>query len=302
MVARHAHVPYTVPVSLFHMAIFFIASGYLYTEKNNSDFYHLKNFVFRRLKSIWLPYVITTSAFILLNNLFISIGFYTVDPNFLEYDGMGVTSLAHVYSSWEMLILLIKGFFMKSFTQLSGALWFLHTLFWGMIAYAIISYFLKKISQKESLYLVSQGLISILFLGIGYYCSLYGISLKNYNRMFTVYILIYIGFLLRKYRIMEFLTSRSRVLKITTFVASLVVLFIGYKSDNIISLSNNYIVNPVYFLSMSLAGWFFLYLFSDYLKTHTILCRKVLPYIGKNSIWIVCLHFLAFKFGMSVKT
>lgn len=45
MVLRHARAPYSDFVLLFHMAVFFIASGFLYNEKYSKSFDGIKIFV-----------------------------------------------------------------------------------------------------------------------------------------------------------------------------------------------------------------------------------------------------------------
>lgn len=88
MVYRHAEAPFSKFVLSFHMALFFIASGYLYNElriNSAGDYY---KYVARKIKSLWILYVLFNGCFIALQNLFIRFNVYTNNPEFLiEYPG-----------------------------------------------------------------------------------------------------------------------------------------------------------------------------------------------------------------------
>ena len=56
MVVRHAEAPYSDFVLLFHMAIFFIASGYLYNDKHAESIQSVVKFTLRKLRSLYLPF------------------------------------------------------------------------------------------------------------------------------------------------------------------------------------------------------------------------------------------------------
>ena len=85
MVAGHSDAPFTKFVYLFHMAIFFIASGYFYKDEYS---YNIKSFILffrRKLKQLWFPFFFWNSIFTLLNNFFIKINIYTNNNSIYEY-------------------------------------------------------------------------------------------------------------------------------------------------------------------------------------------------------------------------
>ena len=59
MVFRHARGPYSDFVLLFHMALFFIASGYLYKRDNEYTKNNFVKFIKRKLKSLWCAKIVT---------------------------------------------------------------------------------------------------------------------------------------------------------------------------------------------------------------------------------------------------
>lgn len=90
MVAGHAGAPFTHFVYLFHIAIFFIASGYFFKQDSAMNFYTIKAAMFRKMKQLWLPFVIWNSIYILFHNFFIKINVYTDNPEILNCVSGGV--------------------------------------------------------------------------------------------------------------------------------------------------------------------------------------------------------------------
>lgn len=87
MVVGHASWKYMHIFLLFHMAVFFMVSGYLFQDRNADSIKSIIGFAIRRLKRLYIPWFLTNSAFLLCNNIFLKIGFLTNNHAFLE-DGM----------------------------------------------------------------------------------------------------------------------------------------------------------------------------------------------------------------------
>lgn len=81
MVMGHSGFPFTKYIYLFHMSIFFIASGYLYKDKDSDTLYSIFKFIFRKIKSLWLPYVGGMILFTMFHNVFMRIGIYCSKEN-----------------------------------------------------------------------------------------------------------------------------------------------------------------------------------------------------------------------------
>lgn len=69
MVFGHSGAPFTDWIYLFHMALFFIASGYLWNERNAVTKKNVVQYVKRKAKSLWLPFVLI-NLFLLLHKIF----------------------------------------------------------------------------------------------------------------------------------------------------------------------------------------------------------------------------------------
>lgn len=63
MVAGHSGFPFTRFIYLFHMAIFFIASGFCFKSQSSDNIGTTIKFVKSRFVKLWLPYVVWTAVF-----------------------------------------------------------------------------------------------------------------------------------------------------------------------------------------------------------------------------------------------
>ena len=73
MVAGHCGAPFTSYIYLFHMAIFFISAGYCFNEKHAISVDSVKKYILKKIKTLWIPYVLGITVFTVLNNFFIKI-------------------------------------------------------------------------------------------------------------------------------------------------------------------------------------------------------------------------------------
>ena len=287
MVCGHAYAPFTHFIYLFHMAIFFIASGYCYKDKNSENVYEIKKFVFRKLKGLWFPYVVWMIIFTLCHNLFIDLNIYTSNPLLLKY-----SAISHVISPLgknDIIKNIIKAILLHGSSQMASAFWFLATLMELSIFYCLADFVIKKVT-KSGWHGYMQGSISIIFLLIGYYMSIKNVELLGINRVFSYYILFFLGIVLKKYVNYDEIENRY---KIISFGLSLIILLVGNKLGTI-ALNENQYVNPLYLIIMSLSGWILIYEISSSLKKNKQI-SKIFICIGKHTLAVVVLHFLFFK-------
>lgn len=156
MVGGHCGMPFTQFIYLFHMAIFFMASGYCFNASNSETIQSVLSFVKRKFKGLWFPYVLWTAVFSLLHNVFIKIGIYSPEPWSISEIGKNI----------------IKSLFLHGHTQLGSALWFVSTLMQIAVLYCCIDYVIKKVAVSKKANFLLQGAVSIVFLVVGYRCAL----------------------------------------------------------------------------------------------------------------------------------
>lgn len=290
MVLGHSYAPFRQFIYLFHMAIFFIASGYLFNEKYSDNLKSVIRFIGRKFKSLWFPYVLWTTIFTLLNNVLIRCNIYTDNPMLLEYVSGPYIHTTDYMSLQQMIKCIIKSFFFGSSTQLGGAFWFISTLMKLVVFYCIVDYLLKKIIKYKYL-LIAQSVLSVILLAFGYFFSLKGFSFFGFAKVCSYYYLIVLGIFIRRYKISEKISSSdisNALVLLLSFIALLILENFGS-----IALDTNHYTNPLFFVVVSFVGWEFCFTLSCLIKKVNI--SSAITYLGKNTMPIIILHFLSFK-------
>lgn len=290
MVGGHCGAPFTEFVCLFHMAIFIMASGYCYKQSNSNTIYSVFNFVYRKFKALWFPYVLWTAIYTLCHNFFIKINVYTNNPLFVEMVQGKYNRITNYYSFEKMVKNIGKAFMLQGGTQLGGAFWFLAMLLGISILYCILEFAIRHI-VKEKYYDLAQAICAVVFLAIGYWYRLVEKPLWGCARIFSCYILFYIGYMIKKKSIL--CKIRKKTWHIVILLTCFLVLMLSKDYGNI-DLGNNLYNNPVFLLLVSLSGWLFVYELAS-LIVKTRLLVRVTSCIGQNTLAIVILHFLCFK-------
>lgn len=295
MVVRHARAPYSEIILLFHMAIFFIASGYLYDGSKIKDIRSLKDFIIKKIKGLWVPQFFFSVLFVILNNLFIQLNVYTDAPEYLVANGAEITyrRLAVHYNLLDIAKQIIKAVFFQCQTQVGGALWFFQTLFIVLVMYAGVDFILNRIKNQKAIGII-KGFIAVILLFMGYYCSLNGMMLRGISRAFSVFILLYIGEHLRCFKRYTDRVNSSVYKEIFLSVISIAILLIAHSYGEI-DLSSNSIENPLFFLVVSLVGWFLMYSIASVILRLNGKLPSAISYISMHSVSIIALHFLCFK-------
>ena len=109
-------------IYMFHMPLFFFCAGYCFKE----SYYHTPiKFVWRRVKGLWWPYVKWSALFLLLHNLFFTVGFYDTTSN-------------HLFNK-EELLQHATSIITTQWQEQLQPFWFLKALLFGsLIAYSIL--------------------------------------------------------------------------------------------------------------------------------------------------------------------
>lgn len=272
IVMGHTAFRYTHFIYLFHVAIFFIIAGYLFKEEHSANIEELKKFIFVKIKRLYIPFLIGNGICVILNNFFIDINLYS--------------SASHSYYTMkEVFINLLKVILFRKNTEMLGATWFLPILFWISAIYASIEYITRKNTSKQKN--IVQLSVSLIFLIVGLY-----LAEKNVNiirlQIFTCYIFFALGKIISKLKI-----NINDKMKTVVLIFCLIMLVI-LNSFGTIEISQNKYTNILYFISVSLLGWYFIYELSYFVSKIKIF-TNILNYIGKNTMPILILHFIAFK-------
>lgn len=268
MVNGHAGVPIVRWIYLFHMALFFLVTGYCMKDKYSNTKEDLILFIKRKIKSLYVPCVMFNVFLTLFHNVFVKI--YILNENLYNIKQLGLE--------------ILKCILFSGGNQLGGAMWFLRTMCISLLIYMLLEYILKKVCFKH--YEMIKFIIFFILLICSWKIGL-KISRNQYFNIFTVLILYQIGHVIKKYNF--------KIKNIYgCFVLSMCILIILTKMRVVINLNNNKIYNPVVFIVASISGYIFCYSFSKIIEKYQHLAL-ILQYIGQNTLPIMMLHFLAFK-------
>lgn len=290
MIYGHA-AKYTSFVALFHMAVFFIASGYCFCPEKVRGTRNLVKYFARKIQSLWVPYFAYETIYILLHNSFICMNFYTDNPAFLTDCSNPITKLFNKMSANEMATQIVKNALFQGDTQIGGALWFLQTLFFATVLYGVVQFILQRMFSKDYVILGMQGIISIVFLLVGYYCSVHGITAKHLDRVMSCYWMLFAGYAIRQYALMDKLFEKMNKVICAFFSTIILVISLSFGK---VSLNANMYPNPLFLVVVSIVGWVLLYAVADILSGDHFIGR-FLQYISMHSIPVIALHFLSFK-------
>ncbi len=200
-----------------------------------------------------------------------------------------MASIHTTMSAKEIGLNIVKGLFMAGHTELGGAFWFLRILFYISVAYVIIDFCLRKALKSQNRVIIAQGIISALFLAVGFIMSLKKIEIFATDRFFSCYCLYYIGMLLSKINSVKL---KLWYYLIFTIIGCTIVTILSHFGS--ISIGDNNYVNPAFMLAASLGGWFFLFGIAGLLENIKYI-NTIFIVLGQNTLALVIFHFLCFK-------
>lgn len=284
VVAGHSGFQYTEFIYLFHMATFFMISGYLFNDKYTDSFKMMLKFMKAKIKTIWLPYFIWSVIFICANNLFIRIHIYS---NTAIKNDVVTIPAATFYDLKDMIKLILRGFYFSARTEMGGTFWFFKTLFGVVMLYAVLDFMMKKTFRQERVREIIHSIVGIIFIVVGYLCTMNKKVLFGIPIILSIYLLYHIAVMIRRKKLMERMPKKTII-----GIASFMILLICQRTGKI-TLNGNHYNNPVFLLIASLSGWSLIYILSE--KIEKIKWLQWLSKVGKHSLSIMILHLISFK-------
>lgn len=245
---------------IYHLAIFFWCSGYLYKPRKIKDFFR------KVVSSYYIKYVIVCLVSLFFIPLWVKLGVYT-SINFKT-----------------LLIRIARIFAFRMGGVYVSAIWFIAFLCLSYIIFYATRSLLEKYGQK-ALVLVDS------FLGV------LGIILVLNKKIEVYYInlallmqpILGFGQYCRKNN--DFLKKSRKIYWVPVTAVLIIVLnrFTGQE----IELSKSMIYGGIGFYPMAFLGIIFVLSLAELIRT---VCKgKVISNIGKNSFYIMSFHFMSFK-------
>lgn len=269
VVMGHSYPPLPHFIDLFQMQLFFFISGYFY-----KDYYdeHPIELIFKRLKSLYIPFLLYSLFFLSLHNLLFKLNVYSSEVYF-----QGGNS--HVYTLKNFMHNLISIVTFNNTEQLGGAFWFFTSLFTTVILFCFLRIISKKLLPDKYVTLLSV-MIIILFI-IGYYTKLP----RSMSTSFVALFIYYLGYLYKKF---EKGINLSGKFAVVCFLLLLRASFMGS-----INMSNNTYTSILFLIISSVLGIYMTIYMSK--KIDHLGFKRFFQYPGENTVVILALHLLSFK-------
>ena len=275
---------------------FFVLSGYFF-KLDNLD--NTSDFVIRRTKTLYLPFIKWGVFFLILHNLFFEVGFLS------ESYGNAQGGVTHPYNwtqatqhLWSMV------FNMSGYDPfLAGAFWFFRALFLANIAFIFRFKATRQLGKFKTSTLQVVSVIVLAFLLALWQASMglhiTGVAQGGYRELMGI-VLLGIGFLLRRadetpdssiwHNPIIMLAASSVVLMILTFVYPISM---AAKPGSVLSVPILTVAGTAAFIWLRGLSEFILQLPEKY--------TQWLQFTGENSLYIFVFHLLAFKVASMIK-
>lgn len=275
---------------------FFVLSGYFF-KLDNLD--NTSDFVIRRTKTLYLPFIKWGVFFLILHNLFFEVGFLS------ESYGNAQGGVTHPYNwtqaaqhLWSMV------FNMSGYDSfMAGAFWFFRALFLANIAFIFLFKATRQLGKFKTSTLQVVSVIVLAFLLALWQASMglhiTGVAQGGYRELMGI-VLLGIGFLLRRadetpdssiwHNPIIMLAASSVVLMILTFVYPISM---AVKPGSVLSVPILTVAGTAAFIWLRGLSEFILQLPEKY--------TQWLQFTGENSLYIFVFHLLAFKVASMIK-
>ena len=284
MVIGHCGVPWDIDkfIYQFHMPLFFFCSGYFI--KNIEDNSSLLNVYKKKIKGLYLKFLIWSMIFLSLHNIFIDLNIYN--------DAIS-TWAEYPYSAKQLLNKAVKiTFSMNGHEQLIRSFWFFKQLFLASIFVSTIIFFTNKVTNyKHSHLMLLIGLLIMTIISKYYNWAIPAIWDISLVFMSSTYYLS--GYIFRKYKILRKLNNTSFSILFFIF------LVIGVYTLPWINMLEYTYQTAIPFYIVAFSGTILTLNIAQKLETHRV--RLILYYIGQNTMVIFALHMLCFKIGNLLK-
>ncbi len=278
MVVGHSGCPMKMErfIYLFHLPAFMILSGYCYRNHNSQDIQSIKKYLARKIKSMYIPYILANGTLILLHNFFVKLYFYN------DTRTMGKTC-----------VMLFKNFLFAGTEQLFGALWYLRILFVVVILWNITDFVSNNIKKCLSPSLTGGG-YAICMLYIGYLMNRYNIRLGlSLECIFTYSFFFALGVSFRRNNIYKLFDSKLQIA--LTIVSLIVLLIISQETNWIGATGSNSYSGIVSLMIMSISGWCMVKGVAIIIDRYFSVTSKIFKKIGRETMIIMFMHFISFK-------
>ncbi len=277
MVAGHALMPagFYRFISLFHMALFYFASGYLF--KDSSCFEHKFQFVKRKFSGLYIPFVKWTLLYLLSLNVLMVFHIVPYSQNITD-------------ANWYIKAVKLSLLHMMGGGDLLSGFWFLRSLLFAVILFAMIRCTCYRMLTKvASLKVCHLAYTCAIFLTYFLFWIIQNVGGSQYIflRDTTAVMILAMGHL--------FFTFQERIKFYWRLaVPCLLFLLIASMHCKIDFVAGGF-HGPLFLFVCSFSGCYLCYYLSAFVSKKESILKSFLSFCGKNSLFILATHLLFFK-------
>lgn len=282
VVVGHSGASFAPYLYMYHLALFFFASGFLFKEnyaKNPFTYFG------SRLKNLWFPFFIYNMCFVLLHNIFSFLNIYSQNAS----PSIKPLQISDYIYSFQTIIT------MQGTEPIGMAMWFIIPLFVGMNIFCLISYLTINI-KPTLIKVIAYIFISLICYNLGAYL----IDNKYMIQYFIDVALLVIPIICVGYLYKQFQNKFKIDFKINIILSIVLCIFSIYflvkckNEEGMVSLNIKYYISKVWFLIVSFSGIYLNVVLSKLIQKIKQL-NNIFSYLGQNSFHIMALHLLMFK-------
>lgn len=264
----------------FNTAVFFFVAGYFFDDAQTAA---PLQFVKRKLRRLYLPYVTLGTLFVLLHNRLLA--WHLSVYNFSTREAIPP------YDTAEVLRMLGKVFLFNHYEQMQAPFWFLQGLFLGLLVFFCITLAARKLAATpQGAERLRGGCILLLFAAAMVLARhKHGIPGEGTAiRTFAITGVIYLGKLYRSYRTRIPLDNRIALLCVALLAGAAAL---RYR----INLGGGVFGNPPLTLLLICAGCYMTVTAASRLAACRNRLTRMLDYTGRHTMAIMLWHVPVFK-------
>lgn len=285
MVIGHAEAPGLITnfIYTFHMPLFFMAAGYFFSRKYLSDPW---TFIGKRFKGLYIPFLKWGFIFLLLHNVWFHFGI--LNEQYGNWTG-GVTHPYTLNTAVSRAVMMITS--MSGYDEfIAGAFWFFRGLLVASIVFLILYRLLDsrtRFSPELSVLLICISMVLFTWLHIYFGFRISVIPNGGWRETWGIFF-FGAGVLFRSYE------ARIRQHWGITLLYAAFLCFAAY--NHFSGMNNGAGMRDLITLPLTgVIGFLFIHHISTVIERRDNILRRLLVFIGDNTLYIFILHILAFK-------
>lgn len=262
-------------IYLWHVAVFFLLAGFFMKEE---QLVQPKLWFKKKFSSLYLKILYFYVPAVLLHNALIKIGWYSLEST---------DPVINTYSMMDFVKQTVFAICLGGREPIVGAMWFVYVLFMALIGLSIVSWLIKKLAKDERQYEWMRG-IALLAMCIvaGILSNKYGLTIRRFSNTFTAMLLIYVGKIM--YQKMKLSFDNWYLAIICGLIAFEVACMLGG-----VALNGNEYKDILQLLVAAPAVLYIIMYIGKQIEANVV--GKAIAYIGKESFYVMALHFVGFK-------